>query len=91
MVVDAALITEWGIEDWFDLVLVVSAPEVVVRDRLAGRGLADDEIGRRIASQFPLERRLERAHEHIVNDGSLDRLEGDIERVWRRLRRVSAV
>ncbi len=88
VVVDAALITEWGIEGWFDMVLVVSAPEPLVRERLRARGLSDEEIERRVASQLPLERRLERADEHVLNDGSRVELARELARVWRRLLQI---
>jgi dephospho-CoA kinase len=83
--VDAALITEWDIASWFDLLVVVVAPTDQVRERLAARGLTKEQIEGRIASQLPEEARLLEADVVIRNDGDLATLDMAVEGVWQRL------
>jgi dephospho-CoA kinase len=85
VVVDAALITEWGIEDWFDLLIVVTAPEDQVRARLRTKGLTDEQINRRIASQLPEAARRGEPDIVVRNDGDRRKLEGLVEHVMREL------
>lgn len=84
VVVDATLITEWGIRDWFDLLIVVTAPVDQVRERLRAKGLTDEQIDRRIASQAPEEMRTREADTVIRNDGDRQRLEAVVEHVTAR-------
>lgn len=83
--VDAALITEWGIEDWFDRVAVVTASTETVRERLRSKGLTVEQIDRRIASQLPEEKRIARADIVIQNDGSTADVEAKVDALWREM------
>jgi dephospho-CoA kinase len=69
------LLFEAGMDAGWDAVLCVTAPEADVRDRLRRRGVADDEAGRRIAAQMPLDEKRRRSDAAIRNDGSRDDLE----------------
>ena len=42
MVVDAALIVEWGIPDWFDKLIVLTCPESLKVKRLVEGGTDED-------------------------------------------------
>jgi dephospho-CoA kinase len=53
----------------------------VQRERLLKRGMAADQIDRRIASQMPLEEKCRRADVVIWNDGDLDGLAAQVEKV----------
>jgi dephospho-CoA kinase len=85
VVIDAALITEWGIESWFDRVMVVTAPAEVVRERLHGRGLSDDQITRRISSQVPVRERAKRADIIVSNAGTRNAIEDRVRSIWNEL------
>ena len=82
IVVDAALIAEWGIEDWFDCVVVVTAEPEHVRERLRAKGLTDDQIERRIGSQLDEEARVAGAGIVIRNDTGVADLESAADRLW---------
>jgi dephospho-CoA kinase len=70
VVYDLPLLFEAGMEDRFDLLVVVSAGIEDQRRRLARRGgLPLGEIERRIASQQPLEDKKRRAHVVLENRG----------------------
>jgi len=89
LVVDAALIFEWDILDWFDRILVVVASEESCVRRLIEDGLSEAEARGRIRSQLdPLEK-ARRAHEVIRNDGSLEELETAAREVWERFQQAA--
>ena len=88
VVVDAALVTEWGIASWFDLLIVVTAPATRVRERLAAKGLSAEQIDRRIASQLPEDARTKEADVVIRNDGDIAAIDTAVEEIWRRFRRA---
>jgi dephospho-CoA kinase len=87
VVVDAALIYEWGIQDWFDMVIAVTAPEGVRLDRLQASGLSREEASDRIRSQIDQEEKAARADMVIVNEGSLEALRERTAEVWQAIRR----
>ena len=85
---DIPLLFEVGLEDEFDVVVLVDAPEAVRLDRLVrGRGLDPEEARRMIAAQMPAESKRRRADIVIENAGTLEELEANAERVWRELER----
>lgn len=88
---DIPLLFEVGLEDEFDVVVLVDAPEAVRLERLVrDRGLDPDEARRMIAAQMPAEQKRRRSDIVIENAGTLEELEARAERVWRELeRRVS--
>jgi dephospho-CoA kinase len=70
VVVDAALIFEWGIEDWFDQILVITAKRTLRIDRMMRAGLTREEAENRIASQIPQRAKAARADSLIENNGA---------------------
>ncbi len=78
-VLDAALIYEWEIEDWFDAVVVVTAPIEIRRKRfLAARGGTEENFNNREAAQLPESEKIQRADFAIQNDGGLDALKHNL-------------
>jgi len=77
------LLYEAGLErDGWDAVMCVAAEEQLVRRRLAGRGLNADEIGRRLAAQWPLAEKVRRAEVVLWNNGTKQDLEREIKNIW---------
>jgi dephospho-CoA kinase len=77
------LLFEVGMEDAFDVVVLVDAAEPVRLARLVERrGLDEDEARRMIAAQMPAAEKRRRASIVIVNDGSLDELRQEARSVW---------
>jgi len=70
VVVDAALIFEWGIESWFDYTLVIAANRTNRIKRLIGSGLSRREAENRIGSQMPQSKKAAKADFVIENNGS---------------------
>ncbi|MEU5300309.1 dephospho-CoA kinase [Streptomyces noursei] len=84
---DVPLLTENGLAPLYDLVVVVDATPQTQLDRLVRlRGMAEDEVRRRMAAQAAREERLAVADLVIDNDGPLEALEPQVREVWERLR-----
>jgi dephospho-CoA kinase len=89
VVIDAALIVEMGLASTVDALVVVSASREVRRTRLLrDRAMTLDDVNARMTAQADLEELLERADIVVTNDGSLDDLEREAERVWEELGRL---
>jgi dephospho-CoA kinase len=86
VVFSAPLLVETGMHTAFDLLIVVSAPVATQIERLMrGRGMAERDVQARIAAQLPLEAKAEVADILVDNEGTLEDLEGRVDRVWRDL------
>ena len=66
----------------FDLVIVITAPESLRRERLIKRGLGSADITQRISAQVSDDLRIAQADFVITNDGDSDRLLRQIEQLW---------
>ncbi len=73
-VVAVPLLYECGLQGEFDGVLVVTAPEEQMMERLAGRGLTPEEARQRIDSQWPVARKAALATWTLSNSGTLEAL-----------------
>ena len=84
LVHDIALLVENGLADRYDTVVVVAARPETQLDRLVRlRGMSEQDARARIAAQVPLEDKLAVATHVISNDGPLEELAPQVERVWR--------
>jgi len=89
-VVEAALLVEAGMHRQLDgLVVTWCRPEQQV-ERLAARGLSEDEARRRIAAQMPVEEKLRYATEKIDCSGTLEQTRKQVEALAARLHRSKA-
>ena len=85
------LLFERNIVEEFDAIILVDAPRPLRLERLvATRGLEETEAMNMIASQMPAELKRARADFVIENDGSLDKLERDVDALWSSLQRKAA-
>ncbi|MGH2636751.1 MAG: dephospho-CoA kinase, partial [Actinomycetota bacterium] len=75
----------------FEVLVVVSAPEEVQVERLLrDRAMSEDQVGARIAAQAPLEEKAAVADVIVDNDGTVEELEGQVDRLWAGLRARAA-
>ena len=89
---DVPLLAEGGKGGEFDLVIVVDVPPAVQVERLAGRGMPEEQARARMTAQAAREQRLAVADIVIDNSGSLDDLDRRVAAVWADLRaRAAAV
>ncbi len=82
VVVDAALIPDWGIKDWLDCLVIVDCTYENQLQRLKERGLSEKEAEDRIASQLSSERKRESADYLIENNGTLEELRQESEKLY---------
>ena len=86
VVVDAALLVEWGDLSWLDALVVVTAGEQVRKRRMMARmGLSEQEVEARMRAQQPEGEKVRRADYVIVNDGAEEELTAQASGVWKRL------
>lgn len=87
VVIDAALILEWGDRrELCDTLVVVTAPETDrVRRAMERKGLSAAEVRERIACQLPESVKVEAADFVIENDVSAAELETRARSVWRQI------
>ena len=87
VVIDAALMLQWGLERDCDAVLAVTAPEEEqVRRLVAARGWSEEQARARLAAQWPDRRYAEAADRTIENRGSTEALREAAKRALRELR-----
>jgi dephospho-CoA kinase len=79
------LLIEMGTHRDCDVVVVVSTEPETQVVRAGTRGLDEDDIRARIASQLPLDERARHADILLDNEGSVEELEAEVDVVWRDL------
>jgi dephospho-CoA kinase len=87
VVLSAPLIVETGMQGAFEVLIVVSARiETQVERLVRERRMTEESVRARIAAQLPLEAEAEVADIIVDNEGPLEDLEGQVDRVWEDLR-----
>jgi dephospho-CoA kinase len=83
---DVPLLVENGLQSMYDAVVVVAASPATQLDRLTRlRGMTKEDAQARIDAQLPLADKLAAATYVIDNDGPLEALPEQVDRVWRAL------
>lgn len=85
VVCEVPLLFERGLQDRFDRVVLVEAPERTRLQRLENRGVGRSEALRIMAFQLPPDAVRQRAHYVVPNDGSLEELAERTDQVWEAL------
>ncbi len=87
IMVDAALLFEYGVADAFDTIIVVWAPEEELVRRLVKRGVPEERARAILSSQMPQEEKVKRADFVIRNYGSIEDVRKQVEQVARAIMR----
>jgi dephospho-CoA kinase len=77
-VVSIPLLYECGLQNHFDGILCVWAPESLMRKRLLGRGLTEQQADQRIQSQWPVDQKKEASTWSVINESSLEDLKSQV-------------
>lgn len=86
IVIEVPLLFECGLQDIFDEVWVVKAPQSVMIERLIKRdSLSKEDALKRISSQMPLTQKAQLADRVIENSGSVNDLKKQIEDILKEL------
>jgi dephospho-CoA kinase len=80
------LLYEVGEDKEFDCIVVVACSETTQLSRLAGKGLDADAARARIASQWPVAKKMDRADYVIWNDGSRSVLAQQADVIWNNIK-----
>ena len=89
VVVDAALIFEWGIADWFDLIVVVAASRAGRIARLCEAGLSMTQVRNRFAAQLDQKDKVALADYVIKNDGDRAVLKKEVRKLMAQIAKIS--
>jgi dephospho-CoA kinase len=87
VIVDAALIYEYGVQDAFDLIVVVWAPEEELIRRMKEREIPEEKVRAILKAQIPQEEKLKYADFVIRNYGSLEDVRKQVYKVFRSIMR----
>jgi len=79
VIIEHPLLFEVGFHRPVDKIVVVSASDGLIRERLEKRGMKADDVERRLSFQIPLKEKEEKADYVINNNGAEDRLEKQID------------
>jgi dephospho-CoA kinase len=91
VVYDVPLLVERGLRGLFDMVVTVEAPERLRLDRLAARGMGEEEARERMAVQASDAERAPVTDVVLPNAGTLEELDDRVQELWEALeRRASA-
>ena len=83
VVFSAPLLVETGMHTAFEILVVVSATVATQIERLMRqRGMSESSIRARIEAQAPLEDKAAVADFLVDNEGTLDELESQVDRLW---------
>ena len=82
IIYDTPLLIEKSLQQQFDQVIVVLAPEDLRTQRLLARGLAQNDIIARMSNQATDELRREIANYVINNSSTLMELREEVQKVW---------
>jgi dephospho-CoA kinase len=85
------LLFERRLASEFDQIILVDAPKEMRLERLIERrGISPEDAANMISAQMPAELKRARADFVIENDGSLERLDEQVDDVWTRLTAIDA-
>jgi dephospho-CoA kinase len=79
------LLLEKKMESLFDFLVIVISTEKNRLERLSQKGVSEDQAKARMAKQVNDQDRKAAADFLIVNDGNLDQLEADVQKIWQTL------
>jgi dephospho-CoA kinase len=82
VVLDIPLLVEGNREGYAGIIVVDVDPEVALRRLVEHRGFTEEDARARMANQASRDERLARADVVIRNDGTLEDLRTEVDRVW---------
>jgi len=91
VVLDIPLLYENGLDRGLKAVILVYAPAEIEMERLMARNsLSQEEAGRRLAAQMPIEEKKARADYVIDNSGTREQTLEQVGKVWKQITRGSS-
>jgi dephospho-CoA kinase len=90
VIIEAALALEGGQSSFYDLLVVVVAPDAEKIRRVVARGMTRDEAERRLRLLWSDEEKMARAHRVVMNDGSLSALAAEADHLAHEIESAAA-
>jgi len=91
VVFSAPLLVETGMHTAFDVLVLVSTPvETQIERLLRDRAMSEEQVRARIDAQAPLEEKAALADVIVDNEGTLEDLDAQVDRLWDELRTRAA-
>lgn len=87
-IVNAALIFEWGIQDWFDKIVLVVCDDEKKIERLKKKGFNRTRALQRLQSQMPESEKVKKSDFIIENNGTVEELRAKTVELIDRLRQL---
>lgn len=85
VVIDAALIPQWGIENWFDYLILVKADKERKIKRLLKKGEPLDKIIFKLSVQ-PLDEEVEKKVDFVIkNNGTIQKLKDKVQKIFKKV------
>jgi dephospho-CoA kinase len=85
-VAEIPLLFEISAEEWFDTIVVVTAPESLAKERFkTASGYPDEQFLLRSQRQMPVEEKIRKADYIIYNDGSISHLKTQVKTLFQML------
>lgn len=81
LIIDAALIVPWGLQNKLDLLLLVDAPVKARLKRITAKGISLTQARRIVSSQLPASKLRKEADIIIINDGKLSSLKKKVKMI----------
>lgn len=92
VVLSAPLLVETGMHSAFEVLIVVSTtPQTQVERLMRDRGMPESAIRARVEAQLPLEEKAAVADVLVDNEGTVEELFGQVERLWADLQERASV
>ena len=85
VVLDVPLLLETGSDALVDVVVVVTAPPEIQRQRLLERGMSEADAAARMAAQWELKKKLAKAHHVVENANGLEQTRRQVTSLWNQL------
>jgi len=85
VIIEAPVIFERGYQNRFDQIIAVSAPINVVISRLREKGISEEDVRKRLQSQFPMEMKADKTDFIVDNSKDMENTRGQVEAIYQQL------
>jgi dephospho-CoA kinase len=89
VIVEAPVIFERGYQSRFDKIITVYTLENIVVNRLKEKGVPENEVMKRLKSQFPIDMKVKKSDFEIDNTKDIANTRRQVEEIYRELRVMS--
>ncbi|BCB96634.1 dephospho-CoA kinase [Dissulfurispira thermophila] len=85
VIIEAPVIFERGYQNRFDKIITVYTSEDTAIERLKKKGVLEDDIRKRLKSQFPIEMKIKRSDFTIDNTRDIENTRKQVEEIYSKL------